>query len=57
MKCGGCVATVESTLNTLSNINSVAVDLESKQATVDGDVSIDAAISAVTDAGFPAEKA
>ncbi|MFV2061507.1 MAG: heavy-metal-associated domain-containing protein [Gammaproteobacteria bacterium] len=55
MKCGGCVSTVESTLKALSNIETVAVDLESKQVTIEGDIAIDAAISAVTDAGFPAQ--
>jgi len=56
MKCGGCVATVESTLTALSKVDSVRVDLESKQATIEGDVAIGAAITAVTEAGFPADK-
>jgi copper chaperone CopZ len=56
MKCGGCVSTVESTLKALSDVDTVVVDLESKQVTIEGEVSIDTAIAAVTNAGFPAEK-
>ncbi len=56
MKCGGCVATVETTLTALNDVDSVAVDLESKQVTIEGNVAIELAISAVTDAGFPANK-
>jgi len=54
MKCDGCTSTVDSTLKALSNVDSVTVNLETKQATVEGDVEINALITAVTDAGFPA---
>lgn len=56
MKCGGCVSTVESTLTALTNVEQVHVDLESKQATIDGDVDINTLITAVSEAGFPAEQ-
>jgi len=59
MKCDGCVATVESTLQSLNNVSSVTVDLGSKLVTVEfnGEVDINTLIATVTDAGFPATTA
>ena len=56
MKCGGCVSTIENALKAVSNNITVTVDLESKQATIEGDVDANTLITAVTGSGFPAEK-
>ena len=56
MKCGGCVSTIENALKAVSNNITVTVDLESIQATIEGDVDANTLITAVTGSGFPAEK-
>lgn len=55
MMCGHCQATVEKSIATVNGVSEVKVDLAAKQATVTFDpdiVSLDAIMSAVTDAGY-----
>ncbi len=56
IKCGGCVSSIEGTVSALSKVDSVVVDLESKQATVNGDIELATLMTALADSGFPAEK-
>lgn len=51
MSCGHCTARVEKALNALPGV-SATVDLNTKTATVTGEVSDDALKEAVTDAGY-----
>jgi copper chaperone CopZ len=52
----GCKANVIKTLKELSGVKNVDVDLDSKQATIDGDESFDleTAVKKVIDAGYEA---
>ncbi len=56
MNCNHCAMTVEKALSAVADVKTVKVDLAKKQATVtmDSDVSNDALMKAVTDAGFKA---
>ena len=57
MMCGGCVSAVEKALTALDGVEKVEVDLEAKQARVDGSVDAEAVIAALTEAGYPASVA
>jgi copper chaperone len=54
MSCGGCVASVERALKTLSQVKHVEVDLESGRVTVSGDaeLALSDLAQAVRTAGF-----
>ncbi len=56
MNCNHCATTVEKALSAVADVKNVKVDLAKKQATVtmDNEVSNDALMKAVTDAGFKA---
>jgi len=54
MMCGGCVSAVEKALQALDGVERVEVDLEAKQAKVEGAVDADAVIAALIAAGYPA---
>ncbi len=54
MMCGGCVSAVEKALQALDGVEQVEVDLEAKQAKVEGSVDAEAVIAALTEAGYPA---
>jgi len=55
MKCGGCVSTVKTALETLDGVTEVTVSLEDQQAVISGDINIELAESTVTALGFPAK--
>ncbi len=55
MKCAGCVSAIEAALTAVNNVDKVVVDLESKQASIEGKVDVNTLISAVSDSGFAAE--
>ncbi len=57
MKCGGCVAAVQSTLAKLPGVTSAAVDLVSASALVEGDVDPQGVVKALAAAGYPAQLA
>ena len=57
MMCGGCVSNVKNKLAALDGVTSVEVDLDSKTATVEGDIDEDTVIETLTAAGYPAEAA
>ena len=52
MMCMHCVAHVEKALNAVEGVDSVAVSLEEKQATVTGTATQEALKAAVADAGY-----
>ena len=54
MKCAGCVAAIETALNTLGEIDDITVSLGEHQATVSSSKSADEIAKTITDAGFPA---
>ena len=53
MMCGGCVASATKAIEALEGVESVEVSLDDKQARVEGSVSADAVIAALTAAGYP----
>ncbi len=59
IKCGSCVSAVTPTLNDMSGIENWAVDVQNpdKILTVEGDVSADAVVEALTKAGYNATPA
>ena len=54
MKCMGCVAAVKKALEELDGVTSATVELEPGEAEVEGSFSVDAAISKLTEIGYPA---
>ena len=54
MKCNGCVTTIEKALNSETGVNKVTVDLETKSASVETDVTLDVLVSTLKSAGFDA---
>ena len=52
MSCGHCTAAVEAALKAVPGVQSVAVDLAKKQATVSGNASLTAMHDAIEDIGF-----
>ncbi len=55
MTCGHCKAAVEGEIGKLTNVTSVAVDLDTKAVVVQGDaLDQDAVFAAVDEAGFEA---
>lgn len=59
MTCGNCVRHVEKAIQGVSGVSSVAVDLDTQQATIQYDstiTTIEAMTSAVTEAGYTIEE-
>lgn len=58
MNCGHCSGMVQKTLEEISGISNISVDLEGKKATFDVESAdlIDTAEQKVTEAGYPASK-
>lgn len=56
MMCNHCRANVEKTLSGLEGVESVSVDLASGTAVVDGEVTDEAIINAITEAGYTAKR-
>ncbi|ELZ22909.1 Heavy metal transport/detoxification protein [Haloterrigena salina JCM 13891] len=54
MSCEHCEQTVEDVLEGVSGVESVDVDREAEQATVDGDADPQALVKAVDEAGYDA---
>jgi copper chaperone CopZ len=56
MSCGHCSGMVKKTLDAISGISDIAVDLEGKKASfsIEDKAIVDQAIDAVTKAGYPA---
>lgn len=58
MSCGGCVVSVEKALSRVRGVQKVAVSLERKEATVEGEALDAAALTrAVEDAGYDVRSA
>ncbi len=57
LKCNGCVANAKKALEGLSGLESVEVNLKQANAVLVGDIDLDDALSRLSDAGYPAEKA
>lgn len=57
MMCGGCVAAVTKAIEALNGVEKVKVDLETKEARVEGDVDTDTILEALNAAGYPATPA
>lgn len=55
MKCDGCVSTVMTVLNELSNTDVIEVSLEGHQAVVKSSKSAQEIAGVITAAGYPAE--
>ncbi len=58
MSCGHCSGMVQRTLEEISGISSVSVDLDGKKATfqVNDQTLVDRAVNEITDAGYTASK-
>jgi copper chaperone len=56
MSCGHCVKHVTNALTELAGVSDVKVDLTSKTATVEGNISDDAIKAAIEDAGYDVVK-
>lgn len=52
MSCGHCVKHVKDALEELQDIDTVEVDLENKQAVIEGNVSDEAIKEAIEEAGY-----
>jgi len=52
MSCGHCVKHVKEALEELKGVSRIEVDLESKQATFEGEVSDDVIKEAIEEAGY-----
>lgn len=52
VKCGGCIATVKSKLESIVGVNSVDVDIDSKKLIVDGEVSKEQIEASLSDTKF-----
>ena len=57
MKCQGCVAAVKDVLGNLPGCHEARVDLQAGTAAVVGDVDPEVVVKALTDIGYPAQKA
>jgi len=55
MMCGGCTNNVQSVLETLENVTSAEVDLESGTATVNGEIDPQIVTATLIEAGYPTE--
>jgi Cu+-exporting ATPase len=58
MSCGHCSGMVQKTLEAISGISDISVDLAGKKASfsIDNQALVDQAIDAVTKAGYPAAR-
>ena len=56
MKCGHCIATIQSTLDAVAGIHSVSIDLENKTAIVDAEKPAEDIINIIHTAGYEAEQ-
>ncbi|OSQ38975.1 heavy-metal-associated domain-containing protein [Thalassospira mesophila] len=56
MSCGHCVKAVTEAANTVPDVDKVEVDLEGGLVTVTGNADSAAVISAISEAGYPAQK-
>ncbi|QVL50581.1 MAG: heavy-metal-associated domain-containing protein [Thiocapsa sp.] len=56
MSCGHCVRAVTAALESVAGVESVAVDLESGRAGVEGRADVDALIAVVVAEGYGAEQ-
>lgn len=56
MKCGGCVATVQATIEALAGVEAVSVDLAAQSARVRGNVDAQRVIDALRTAGYTAQR-
>lgn len=54
MSCGHCEQTVEEAIETLAGVQGAEADKDAEQVSVDGDVSTEQLVAAVTDAGYDA---
>ncbi|WP_340100308.1 CopZ family metallochaperone [Salinibaculum salinum] len=54
MSCDHCEQSVEEALEGVAGVESVTVDRENEQATVEGDADTNALVAAVEDAGYTA---
>ncbi|WP_208293504.1 heavy-metal-associated domain-containing protein [Zophobihabitans entericus] len=52
MSCGHCVKTVTKAIQSIDSAAKVDVDLAKKEVAITGNVSLEAAIKAINDAGF-----
>jgi copper chaperone CopZ len=52
MSCGHCKARVEKALSEVAGVNKAEVDLANKQASVEGDASVQDLVKAVSQAGY-----
>ena len=52
MNCGHCVSSVTKAIQSINPEAKVDIDLKKKEVVINGDVALDAAIAAITDAGF-----
>jgi copper chaperone len=57
ISCGHCKAAIEGEVGALEGIESVVVDIGSKQVTVVGDATDDAIRAAIVEAGYEADPA
>jgi len=53
MKCAGCIASVETVLNSFENVEIISISLEDKQAIVCTSRPANDVIDTITTAGFP----
>ena len=56
MKCNGCVANAQNSLQGLPGLDEVKINLQQANAVLTGDFDLDEAIRRLTEAGYPAEK-
>jgi len=54
MSCGHCEQTVEEAIEALAGVQGAEADKDAEQVSVDGDVSTEQLVAAVTDAGYDA---
>ncbi len=54
MSCGHCVAAVEKSIAAVEGVEDAVVSLDEGSATVNGAVTVDTLIAAITDAGYSA---
>jgi copper chaperone len=54
MTCGHCVSSVKEALDQVAGVTGCEVDLDAREATVQGDVDVDVLVAAVRKKGFDA---
>lgn len=55
MKCNGCVANAQKSLEDLPGLESAEINLQQASAELTGNFDLDEALKRLTDAGYPAE--